>query len=133
MSQENVDLLRRGYEAFAEGDMETVLGLLDSNLVSEEGEQTLDTPGTYYGRQGLLDMFASVNQGLDSVRYTPERFVDLGDRVLVDVRRSGRGSLSGAPVDRPQFHLWDLADGRAVRFRSYGDRSEALEAVGLRE
>ncbi len=49
MSQENVEVVRRGYEAFAEGDLETVLGLLDSELISEEGEQTLDTPGTYYG------------------------------------------------------------------------------------
>ena len=133
MSQENVEIVRRGYEAFAEGDIETVLGLLDSELISEEGEQTLDTPGTYHGPQGLLDMVASVNEGLDDVRYTPERFVDLGDRVLVDVRRTGRGSLSGAPVDRRQFHLWDLADERAVRFRTYGDRSDALKAVGLRE
>jgi hypothetical protein len=32
-----------------------------------------------------------------------------------------------------QFHLWDLVQGRAVRFRTYGDRSEALDAVGLRQ
>jgi ketosteroid isomerase-like protein len=133
MSQANVEVVRSGYEAFAEGDIERVLGLLDSELISEEGEQTLDTPGTYYGPQGLLDMVASVNEGLDDVRYTPERFADLGDRVLVDVRRTGRGSLSGAPVERMQFHLWDVVNGRAVRFRTYGDRSEALDALGLRQ
>jgi len=49
MSQENVEVARRGYEAFAQGDLETVLGLLAPELISEEAEQTLDTPATYHG------------------------------------------------------------------------------------
>jgi len=133
MSQENVEIVRRGYQAFAEGDMETVLRLLDPNITLQEREQTLDTPRVYHGHQGLLDMVAAVNEGLEDVSYTPERFVDVEDRVLVDVRRKGRGSLSGVPVERWQFHVWEIAKGRATAFRTYGDRQEALEAVGLRE
>ncbi|MEK6251884.1 MAG: nuclear transport factor 2 family protein [Actinomycetota bacterium] len=133
MSQENVELVRSGYRAFAEGNIETVLSLLDPDITLEEREPTLNTPSTYHGHQGLLDMVARVNEGLEDVKYAPERFVDVGDQVLVEVRRKGRGSLSGVPVERWQFHIWDIAEGRLVGFRTYADRQEALEAAGLRE
>ena len=133
MSEENLELVRSGYKAFAEGDIETVLSLLDPDITLEEREPTLDTPSTYHGHQGILDMIARVNEGLEDVKYAPERFVDMGDQVLVEVRRKGRGSLSGVPVERWQFHIWDIAEGRAIRFRTYADRHEALEAAGLSE
>ena len=46
MSQENVELVRSGYRAFAEGDIETVLSVLDPQITLEEREATLDTPST---------------------------------------------------------------------------------------
>ena len=133
MSEENLELVRSGYKTFAEGDIETVLSLLDPDITLEEREPTLDTPSIYHGHQGLLDMIARVNEGLEDVKYAPERLVDMGDQVLVEVRRKGRGSLSGVPVERWQFHIWDIAEGRAIRFRTYADRQEALEAAGLSE
>jgi hypothetical protein len=57
----------------------------------------------------------------------------VGDRVLVDLRRTGRGEASGAQVDERQFHVWDVVVGRAVRFRVYLDQNQALEDVGLGE
>ena len=128
-----MEVVRSGYIAFAEGDIETVLSLLDPNVTLEEREPTLDTPSIYHGHQGLLDMVARVNEGLEDVKYAPERFVDMGDQVLVEVRRKGRGSFSGVSVERWQFHIWDIAEGRAIRFRTYADRQEALEAAGLSE
>lgn len=66
------------------------------------------------------------------MRYIPEDVTEVGDRVLVEVRRTARGSASGAQVDERQFHVWDVVADRAVRFRVYLDRDEAREAVGLR-
>lgn len=66
------------------------------------------------------------------MRYTPEDATEVGDRVLVEVRRTGRGSASGAQVDERQFHVWDVLADRAVRFRVYLDHDQALKAIGLR-
>ncbi len=54
MSQENVELVRSGYRAFAEGDIETVLSVLDPQITLEEREATLDTPSTYHIHQALV-------------------------------------------------------------------------------
>ena len=133
MSQENAELVRQGYEAFAQGDIEAALATLDPDIRVEDHDRSLETPTTYHGRDGFLTLFAAVNEGFSDVRYTPQHVTDGGDWVLVEVRRTGRGSASGAHVDERQFHVWAVVNGHAVRLRVYLDRDQALEAVGLRE
>ena len=82
-----------GATDFAGGDIETVRAFLDLRVTFEEGESALDTPATYHAPDG---------------RYQSERFIAAGDRVLVEVRRTGRGSSSRAPVERRQFHVCDV-------------------------
>ena len=133
MAQQNAELVRRGYEAFSHGDIEAALAMFDPDIEIEDHDRSLETPTRYRGRDGFLTLFATVNEGFSDVRYIPEDATEVGDRVLVEVRRTGRGSASGAQVDERQFHVWDVVAGRAVRFRVYLDRHQALEAVGLRE
>ena len=66
---------------------------------------------------------------------TPEEFIDAGsDQVLVFSREGGRGRGSGAEVvTQPTAHLWTIRNGKAIRLRSYWERSEALKAAGLSE
>ena len=133
MSQENVEAVRRGYEAFAHGDIEAALAMFHPGIQVEDHERSLETPTSYHGRDGFLTLFATVNEGFSDVRYAPEELTDVRDRVLVEVRRTGRGRASGAQVEERQFHVWDMVAGRAVRFRVYLDRNQALEAAGLSE
>jgi ketosteroid isomerase-like protein len=68
------------------------------------------------------------------ISFEPERFFDVdGGRVLVFVRVSATGKGSGAPVEIPAAHEFTIRDGRVVRFKAYANRTEALEAAGLRE
>jgi ketosteroid isomerase-like protein len=133
MSQQNADLVRHGYEAFARGDIESALAMLHPDIRIEDHDRSLETPTTYEGRDGFLTLFATVNEGFSDVRYIPEDVTEVDDHVLVEVRRTGRGEASGAHVDERQFHVWDVVAGRAIRFRVYVDHDQALEAVGLRE
>src|SRR5215211_3373635 len=105
MSQENVEIVRRAYEAFAQGDIEAALAMCQPVIQVEDHNRSLETPATYHGRDGFLTLFATVNEGFSDVRYTPEELTDVGDRVLAEVRRTGRGRASGAQVDERQFHV----------------------------
>ena len=113
-----MELVRRGYEAFAQGDIEAALAMLHPDVRIEDHDRSLETPTTYDGPDGLLSLFATVTEGFSDVRYIPEDATEVGDRVLVDER---------------QFHVWDVVAGRAVRFRVYLDREQALKAVGLHQ
>ena len=69
--------------------------MLHPDIHVEDHDRSLETPSTYYGRDGFLTLFATVNEGFSDVRYTPEELTDVGDRVLVEVRRTGRGREIG--------------------------------------
>jgi ketosteroid isomerase-like protein len=69
-----------------------------------------------------------------SLKLVPERFFDVDDeRVLVFVHASAEGEGSGAPVEGRSATEFTVRDGAIVRVKLYKDRTEALEAAGLRE
>jgi ketosteroid isomerase-like protein len=68
------------------------------------------------------------------IHFEPERYFDVdAERVLVFVRVSATGHGSGAQVEIQAAHEFTIREELVVRFKVYGDRAEALEAVGLPE
>jgi ketosteroid isomerase-like protein len=68
-----------------------------------------------------------------SISFAPERYYDVDDeRVLVFVRATASGQLSGTPVASEVAHEFTLRAGLIVRVKIYPDRGEALRAVGLK-
>jgi hypothetical protein len=59
--------------------------------------------------------------------------LDAGDEVVATYRVHGRGRASGAEVDQRITLLWSVRDDKITRVRAYRERSEALEAAGLRD
>ena len=133
MSKQNVDAVRQGYEAFARGDLAAALSPLDPDVEVEDHEWSLGSPVTRRGPDGFVEILTTVNEGFEDVSYTAEEFTAAGDQVLVTARRTGRGSASGVHVEEQQYHVFDFAEGRIVRFRSFLRREKALEAAGLAE
>jgi ketosteroid isomerase-like protein len=134
MSQENVEIVRRGYERWTE------LGKPDYDFMDPEIEwrgprEFPDLAEPHFGHEGVARYIAKVNEAFDDYRMAPEEFIDAGrDQVLVFSREGGRGKGSGAEVQtHPTAHLWTLRGGKATRMQSYWERSDALEAVGLSE
>ncbi|MGH2952365.1 MAG: nuclear transport factor 2 family protein [Solirubrobacterales bacterium] len=134
MSEENVKQVRSGYEAFARGDVDAVLELLDPDvdwhpaIAPILGVETMR--GTEAVRRFLTrDLF----EGFDQFRADPLSFEDLGDFVLVMVRYTGRGESSGIELDQRFATLYELRDGKTVTMRDYSTREEALMAAGLSE
>ena len=131
MSEENVDVLRRAYEAFARDDVDGILPLLDEHI---EWRNTQDGPdaGVWHGHQGVRDWFAQTRELLGEMWFAPEEFVELpDDRVLVLVRGGFRGPQSGVEMEYPLAHLITLRDGLVTRLQIYADRRRAREAAGL--
>jgi uncharacterized protein len=133
MSRENVEIVRRGYEAFASGRI--AFEFLDGEIEWFGPREFPDLAEPRYGHDGVRQYMAKLSEVFDDYRMVAEEFIDVGeDQVLVFAREGGRGKGSGAKVQtNPTAHLYTLRDGKAVRMQSYWERSDALEAVGLRE
>ena len=134
MSRENVEVVRRGYEAFIRGDVEGVLELMDADVDWRPGVAPILGVDTLRGRDAVRQFFIrDLSEGLDEFRAEPLSFEDFGETVLVMVRYSGRGESSGLAIDQTFAAVFTVRDGKVVSMEDHWTRAEALEAVGLRE
>ena len=63
------------------------------------------------------------------VRFEAEEFISSDHGVVVAVRGTGMGRVSGVPVDERTFHVWRMENAKARELCAYSDRAAALAAV----
>jgi ketosteroid isomerase-like protein len=132
MSQENVEVVRRGFEAWEADDLGGLLAVFDDELVTRRLAPMPD-PGTWHGPEGAIEVAAEWMEAFDEFKMKAEQFIDAGDHVVVRVAQEGRGSGSGAPVTGVFWFVYGVRNGKAVTWDMYGTRREALKAVGISE
>jgi ketosteroid isomerase-like protein len=118
MSQGNVEIVRRSWEAFSRGDLDGFFADLADDAEFEED------PAFY---------LRAFQEQMVSHRFEVEQLHDLGDRVLALLHESARGASSGLEVEQHPAFLYTFRANRIARVRAYLDRTAALEAVGLSE
>jgi ketosteroid isomerase-like protein len=134
MSQENVDLVRRG---FASPD--SFWALLDEHVVFDTrdilDDDVLDIYGirVLVGRRAVIDVTRSYWGTWDDYQLDAEELIDAGSSVVGVVRERGRGKGGGVPFDRRWAQVWTFSRGRIIRMEAFSEKAEALEAVGLWE
>lgn len=129
----NVATLEALYDAINRADLEAILHLQAEDVVWDGPEVFPDLAGPHHGHDGVRAYAGSLTDAWEEFTVRPERFVELGDRVLVLTREQGRGRASGIEVQsRPTAHLWTLRDGRVARFQVFWEREEGLDAAGVR-
>jgi len=135
MSEENVEVVRRGMELFLGGDFDGWRNTIDPDIGWDISTHPLpDVPNLGRGRDALVtDMLAVYMSGW--IDYTAEirETVDAGDHVVLVLHETAQMRDSGVPLDRDLVHVWTVRDGRATFLRVFRTRAEALAAVGLPE
>src|SRR5215216_3810265 len=99
MSRENVELVRAGFEAFARGDIESVLRVCSEDILVSQPSEMPDTAPLPRGHAGVLENIAAWPEQWDDYRIEIVRTVDIADRVVVTVHQTGRGKCTGIPVE----------------------------------
>jgi ketosteroid isomerase-like protein len=131
MSQENVEIVWRGYEHYNRTG-EPDYSVLDPEVVYDVSRRTFD-PIVYHGHEGVREFLALIREQWATMRLEPQDFVDAGDKVVVSVRLVGVGKESGVETTANAAHVWTFRDGRIVRQTTFQTMPEALEAAGLSE
>jgi ketosteroid isomerase-like protein len=130
VSSENVDVVRRIYEADERGDTAAALDLLDPEIEVQYRGQLIDKAATYHGHAGVRQLMESIRENFDEFHVEVEECIDHDEHVVVALHQRATGKASGAPVDIRIGQVWTLRNGRAVRWRIYRSKDEALAAVG---
>ena len=113
MSEENVEIVRRGFDAWEEGDLTGVLGLMAEDFVIRR-HPPLPDPNTWEGREGLLQVAVEWGEIFGDYTVKAEELIDAGSHVIVRVFQKGRGAEGGTPVTGAFWWTIELRDERAV-------------------
>ena len=117
----NLDSVKQVYQAFAEGDIPTFLGFLNSEIDWTEAEG-FPYGGTYHGPRAVLEgVFMRLGMEWDGFAAIPDEFIDGGETVVVLGKYSGTYKATGKSFQANFAHVWKVQDGKAIRFVQYVD------------
>jgi ketosteroid isomerase-like protein len=112
----NVELLKEGYRAFNESDIESVMAIMSEDIEWTEPEG-LPHSGTHHGPEAIVEnVFTPVMEQFEDLNLEVDRFVADGDTVVVLGTTRGRGRETGKDLENPFAHVYDIEDEQITRF-----------------
>ena len=95
MSQENVELVRRAFDAYNRRDRDTLQTPHDPDIEVDWSASPGPESRIYRGREQAKNVFDDFLDMFERVRLVPERFIDAGDAVVVpnSAELRGRGGV----------------------------------------
>lgn len=130
MSQENMEVIRRLYEAVNAAGLEVAVDFAHPDIEVVPPPNWPET-STVKGLERVLEVTRQWVETFESFRVEPERYLQAGERIVVYVRDTGRIRGSGAEIDTHLIHVWTLADCKVIRWELFSDEAQALDAAGL--
>jgi ketosteroid isomerase-like protein len=132
MSQENVEVVRSVYEAWARHELPGPAHLLDAEIEYVNPPGAVE-PGIRHGLDAFSQAVRDAFEGWETWQIEPERFVPAGDRVAVVLRYRAHWRVSGVDVEAHESALWTVRGGKVMRYQWFHGPNDALQAAGLRE
>ena len=131
MSQENVEIVRRGFEVWNAGDMDALRELYDPGIIWRAPEGWPE-PGPYAGREAVMRQVEQLRETWDTDSFELiSDFIDVGDRVAV--RFIWHGAGHGPESNIEATGVYTVRKGRIVAIEFFWDHAEALATLGLSE
>jgi ketosteroid isomerase-like protein len=130
MSESNVELART-----AIGSLERLFDLFDEEIVWDNSgysagrEPALDHSGIAHGKPGVIRQVTSWVGTWEDFSFEVLDIIDAGENVVLEVRESGRGRTSGAPMTNHYWAIWTFREQRIVRGAVYATLADALQAA----
>lgn len=131
MSKENVEAVKRLFEAVERRDREGVFGAYDKNIVIREAA-SLPYGGEYHGFQGALEHAQGYRKVWDKIQTADEQkmnptFLDAGDYVIVLWRqRAIRGDKN---FDSSAASVYKLENGKIIESEMFQDTARVLNFI----
>jgi uncharacterized protein len=133
MSQENVQAMRRLYDAFNSGDLDTFEQGVGRDLVWNEADNSLYSGGNPYRSFAAVrdGVFAPTARDFDSFRVDLEQLLDAGDHVIGTGRYRGKCKDTGKELSTQFCHLLHVdSDGKLDRVQEYADTLDEAVVTG---
>jgi uncharacterized protein len=130
MSQENITIINRIYEAFGRRDFSAALNLFGPTI---EWVAAVNSPladrSPYRGLDEVREgVFMRIAAGFDRLTVKVDEIFGAGDKVVALGFYDGVYNANGKRFQAQVAHIWTLADGKAVKFQQYVDTYQLAES-----
>jgi ketosteroid isomerase-like protein len=134
VSQENIEVVKVAYEAFARGGLERFMEHFTDDVDYRAVEGEIDDIGPLRGKDAVRAYLQDWVDMFDEFTMELMELSDAGEDTVVAVERfGGRAKRSGVETDQLLGDLFTIRDGKIASCREYATREQALQAAGLFE
>jgi ketosteroid isomerase-like protein len=128
VSEANLELTRRAFEALAEGGVEELLPFVHRDFEMVTPSHLAAEPDTYRGHDGVRRWFDTFYEAMDEVRIEPQEIRAAGDLVVMRMRLVARGRSTGLEMVQEAAALCTVVDDLVVRMEFFTTMDEAVAA-----
>jgi uncharacterized protein len=122
--QENKELIKKGYEAFSAGDVQTVMDLFDDDVEWVQPGMSA-VSGTFHGKTEVMEYMSRLAER--SLSVTLKRMIAEGDTVVAITEVSVDGE-TGEDAD-----VFTIRNGKTIRAEMHGDTALMEKVYGRKE
>ena len=131
MSQENVEVVRRGIETWNRRDLTTWLASFRSDAEIDWSRARGPFKGVYRGPREIQTFWNEFFFTFEDAQIETHGFTDAGSEVVVPHTAHFRGR-EGIEVTASSTWVFTVENEQITCLRMFQERAEALEATGLR-
>jgi ketosteroid isomerase-like protein len=133
MSQENVEVIHRLYEAFSRRDFEDAVRNLHRDFELFPAIAGPDWADHYRGHDGAKEFWQVITEVWETATVEFKEAIEAPANRIVAVEHWRTGGRDGIEIDFQLTEVYAFRDGLIVRIDGFLDKAEALEAAGLSE
>jgi ketosteroid isomerase-like protein len=131
MSQENINIINKIYDAFNQRDYETVLKSFDSAFewVAADSSPLADR-SPYHGLDEVQEgVFNRIAAGFERLTVRIDEIFEAEDKAVVLGYYDGISTSNGKHFQAQVAHIWTIANDKAVKFQQYVDTYKVAESL----
>ena len=132
MSQENLERVRRTFDAFGRGDFRTALQDVHMQVRTHR-IAPLPQPKNYRGPAGMLKAWGDLTAPFEDFELTVEEMVDADPSVVAEIRQRGRRKDSGDVAEGQFWFVLTFFEGELVQWDMLASKRQALKSIRMRE
>jgi ketosteroid isomerase-like protein len=128
LTQGNVAIVRRAYEAIDARDVDKLKTMTTPDLVLRASAAT--DGKVHHGHEGIGEVFQAIRDRWQEFRVQALEFYDAGNRVLVLGTILTKGKNEDG-IASTAGQVWTLEDGKVASVEAFLDTESAIRAAGL--
>jgi uncharacterized protein len=128
---DNVEILKKGYRFFAEGNVTAVLELFHPEIVWDEcqGFPFVEGDGIYVGHEAVVEgVFSKIPEYYEGFAIDADEIFGSGKKVVMVGHYTGIWKATRRQFSANATHVWDFEDGKATRFFQAVDTATIIGA-----